>query len=139
MAVDPPHAELVKPPKRRRFRRVSDTVTVADEVAERLAQRFAALGDPNRVKIIEHLRQTGEQSVQDVARALDLPHPNVSRHLNVMFTASVVVRRKEGNRSIYSLDAPALLELLDRLHAEIEEEAMRLAASVPLASLPGQP
>jgi DNA-binding transcriptional ArsR family regulator len=139
MAIDQLHTEPVSARPPRRFSRPRAKPAVGDELAEIVAQRFAALGDPSRVKIVEHLRLAGEQSVKDVAGALGLPHPNISRHLNVLFAASVVTRRKAGNRATYSLDSPGVMDLLDRMHAEIEEEARRIAAAAPLAALPDYP
>lgn len=138
MAIDQFNNEVAIP-RRRRFDRRTRPLTPADELAELVAQRFAALGDPNRVKIVEHLRLAGEQAVGQVAKALGVPHANVSRHLNVLFAASIVTRRKDGNRTIYRLDAPAIVDLLDRMHSDIEEEARRIAEAAPLAALPDYP
>jgi DNA-binding transcriptional ArsR family regulator len=63
---------------------------------------FDALGDPNRRAIIELLR-TGDQSVQELADALPISRPAVSRHLRLLKQAGLVADRAEGTRRLYRL------------------------------------
>jgi DNA-binding transcriptional ArsR family regulator len=63
---------------------------------------FEALGDPNRRAIVELLR-TGEGSVQELADALPISRPAVSRHLRLLKEAGLVTDRAEGTRRLYRL------------------------------------
>ena len=63
---------------------------------------FGALGDPNRRAIVELLR-TGDRSVQDLADALPISRPAVSRHLRLLKDAGLVADRAEGTRRLYRL------------------------------------
>jgi DNA-binding transcriptional ArsR family regulator len=63
---------------------------------------FEALGDPNRRAIVELLSR-GESSVQELADALPISRPAVSRHLRLLKEAGLVVEEPMGTRRIYRL------------------------------------
>ena len=63
---------------------------------------FDALGDGNRRSILELLR-SGDRSVQQLADALPISRPAVSRHLRLLKDAGLVVDRAEGTRRLYRL------------------------------------
>ena len=61
-----------------------------------LADRFQALADPTRLRIVALLRLM-ELSVGELAQVLGQSQPRVSRHLKILADASVLERRKEGS------------------------------------------
>jgi DNA-binding transcriptional ArsR family regulator len=63
---------------------------------------FEALGDPNRRAIVELLSTEG-RSVQELADALPISRPAVSRHLRLLKEAGLVVEEPMGTRRIYQL------------------------------------
>jgi len=63
---------------------------------------FEALGDPNRRAIVE-LLGAGERSVGELAEALPISRPAVSRHLRLLKEAGLVVEEAQGTRRIYRL------------------------------------
>jgi DNA-binding transcriptional ArsR family regulator len=63
---------------------------------------FEALGDPNRRAIVEILGQGG-RSVREIADALPISRPAVSRHLRLLKEAGLVVEEPQGTRNIYRL------------------------------------
>jgi DNA-binding transcriptional ArsR family regulator len=63
---------------------------------------FGALGDPNRRAIVE-LLGSGGRSVQELADALPISRPAVSRHLRLLKEAGLVVEEPRGTRRIYRL------------------------------------
>jgi DNA-binding transcriptional ArsR family regulator len=63
---------------------------------------FEALGDPNRRTILELLGD-GDRSVQELADALPISRPAVSRHLRLLKEAGLVTDRAEGTRRLYRL------------------------------------
>jgi DNA-binding transcriptional ArsR family regulator len=68
---------------------------------------FEALGDPNRRAIVELLgsaaAEGGGRSVQELADALPISRPAVSRHLRLLKQAGLVVEEPRGTRRIYRL------------------------------------
>jgi DNA-binding transcriptional ArsR family regulator len=63
---------------------------------------FDALGDPNRRQILRLLGQ-GDRSVGELAGAMPISRPAVSRHLRLLKQAGLVTEQSEGTRRIYQL------------------------------------
>jgi len=63
---------------------------------------FDALGDPNRRAIVE-LLGARERSVRELADALPISRPAVSRHLRLLKNAGLVVEEARGTKRIYRL------------------------------------
>jgi ArsR family transcriptional regulator len=61
-----------------------------------LSDRFQALADPTRLRILALLRLM-ELSVGELAQVLGQSQPRVSRHLKILADAGVLERRKEGS------------------------------------------
>ena len=61
-----------------------------------LADRFQALADPTRLRVVALLRLM-ELSVGELAQVLGQSQPRVSRHLKILADAGVLERRKEGS------------------------------------------
>jgi DNA-binding transcriptional ArsR family regulator len=63
---------------------------------------FEALADPNRRAIVE-LLGSRDHSVQELADALPISRPAVSRHLRLLKSAGLVVEQPRGTRRVYRL------------------------------------
>ena len=96
---------------------------------EPVGDPFDALGDPNRRAIVELLRSEG-RSVQEIADALPISRPAVSRHLRLLKEAGLVVEEPRGTRRIYRLHDEGVAEVrryLERVWGEAAAR-FRLAA-----------
>lgn len=69
---------------------------------DRLADRFKALAEPNRLTILSILH-AGERSVGDLVRQTGLGQANVSKHLDVLRRYGFVDRRRDGLNAFYRL------------------------------------
>lgn len=76
------------------------------------ADFFKALAHPLRIKILEVLAD-GEKSVNEIQNAIGSEGSAVSQQLMVLRSKNIVTGKKEGNRVIYSLRDPLIIELLD--------------------------
>jgi DNA-binding transcriptional ArsR family regulator len=85
---------------------------------------FDALGDPNRRAIVEHLR-AGDRSVQELADALPISRPAVSRHLRLLKDAGLVTDRAEGTRRLYRLHDDGIEAVRQYLEAVWGDAAVR--------------
>jgi len=63
---------------------------------------LSALSEPNRLRIVELLRE-GPLSVGEIADRLGLNHPQASKHLRVLSDAGIVEVHAIANRRIYKL------------------------------------
>jgi DNA-binding transcriptional ArsR family regulator len=86
-------------------------------LAEIIARRFAVLGDPTRIRILDALHEREEAAVGELAAAVGGSHANVSKHLQVMLGERMVARRREGTRVLYRISDPSLIALCEQVCA----------------------
>ena len=75
------------------------------------AEFFKALAHPLRIKILEVLA-TGDFGVNEIQNAIGSEGSTVSQQLMVLRNKNIVVGTKNGNRVIYSLRDPLIIDLL---------------------------
>ncbi len=75
------------------------------------AEFFKALAHPLRIKILEVLSE-GEMGVNEIQTTIGSEGSAVSQQLMVLRSKNIVVGQKNGNRVIYSLRDPLIIELL---------------------------
>jgi DNA-binding transcriptional ArsR family regulator len=75
------------------------------------AEFFKALAHPLRIRILEMLLE-GEQSVQELQRALGIEQPVVSQQLAILRAKNIVEPRRQGTAIRYAVRDRALGELL---------------------------
>ncbi len=68
---------------------------------------FEALGDPHRRAILRLLSEC-DKPVQEIAAALPISRPAVSRHLRLLKEAGLVAEQPQGTRRIYHLQEEGL-------------------------------
>lgn len=102
------------------------------EVLELVANRFKALAEPARLRILNALRD-GERTVSELMEETGLGQANASKHLQLLHTLGFVDRRKEGLYVYYSLANEEVFHLCDimcgRLAAEAEIRSRMLQGS----------
>ena len=70
---------------------------------------FKAFSDPSRLKIIK-LLSGKEMTVNEVARAMGLSQPTISRQLAILREADIVIYRRDGQQVHYSLNKNKIQE-----------------------------
>jgi DNA-binding transcriptional ArsR family regulator len=90
-----------------------------------VAERFRALGEPARLRILDALRR-GELTVGDLGERTGLHQANLSKHLQVLHALGFVTRRKDGSFVRYRLANADVFRLCDIMCG-------RLAATTPVA------
>ena len=82
-------------------------------VATELANVLRQISHPDRIRIIFKL-QAGEQTVNELAAALEIPPTRVSQHLGVLRAVALVETENRGQQRVYRLPQPELaLWLID--------------------------
>ena len=96
---------------------------------------FNAIAEPRRRHILE-LIGGDERSVTEIAKALELAQPSVTKHLQVLRDVGLVRVRRDGRRTMYRINAETLRTIhewsgmfarhwrgqLQRIKAHAEEE-----------------
>ena len=85
---------------------------------------FEALGDPNRREILRLLRD-GDKPVAQIAAAMPISRPAVSRHLRLLKDAGMVAEHADGTRRIYHLEEQGMRAVRDYLEGIWGEAAAR--------------
>jgi DNA-binding transcriptional ArsR family regulator len=96
---------------------------------------FAVLADPTRRRLLEALA-SGERSVNDLVRRVEIEQPGVSRHLRILQEAGFVAARPEGQRRWYSLRTEAFEGLVDWMRRVAQDQAGRLERLAALVEEP---
>ena len=99
-------------------------------------EAFGSLGDPQRRAIVELLR-SGERSVREIAEALPISRPAVSRHLRLLKDAGLVAEEPRGTRRIYRLHDEGVAAVQAYLTQVWGDAATRF--TLPARSAPARP
>lgn len=91
---------------------------------KRSGDPFEALGDEHRREILR-LLSAGDKPVQQIAAALPISRPAVSRHLRLLKEAGLVAERAQGTRRIYHLQEGGLNAVQEYLEGVWGEAAAR--------------
>jgi|SRR5579864_2772320 len=95
-----------------------------DEIYRLHAEICRALADPNRLLLLEELRQ-GERSVGQLAAALGLAQAKTSQHLAVLREKGLVTTRRQATTVFYSLSDPMVLQAIDLLRGVLARHLER--------------
>lgn len=103
-----------------------------------IMDKFAALADPTRRKILELLAEQGQLPASSIYQHFDSSPPAVSQHLKILRQAELVQVTKQAQKRIYEVNVQSLKEFeawanrtiqlwsnrfdrLDKLLQELEE------------------
>ena len=73
---------------------------------------FNAIAEPRRRHILEFIAAE-ERSVNEIADALEIGQPSVSKHLQVLREVGLVTVRRDGRRTMYRTNAETLRTIHD--------------------------
>jgi DNA-binding transcriptional ArsR family regulator len=73
--------------------------------------KFSALSDPTRRKIIEMLANQGPLSAADICSHFKVSPPAISQHLKILREANLVEVEKRAQQRIYQINPEAMIEL----------------------------
>ncbi len=95
----------------------------------RVAERFRAMGDENRIRILSLLTQ-GPANVTALTRELKVNQASVSKHLGILRQAGLVDYERHGAQSIYRITDSSVENLCKLVcdgvmtHAQLQHDAL---------------
>ncbi|HEV2398886.1 MAG TPA: metalloregulator ArsR/SmtB family transcription factor [Candidatus Sulfotelmatobacter sp.] len=98
---------------------------INDKIIELVARRFQVLGEPCRLRILNAL-QSGAMTVSQIVEHLDGNQPNISKHLQILFDAGLVGRKRSGNSIFYSIADPVVFRLCELVCRSTARQAASL-------------
>ena len=85
---------------------------MAIDMPDRLSLAFAALADPTRRAILARLA-SGDADVSELMKPFVLSQPTISKHLNVLERAGLVMCKRDAQRRPRTLVAAPLKDVAD--------------------------
>lgn len=94
---------------------------------------FAALGDPTRLRLVARLAEGEPLSISQLTEGEKVTRQAITKHLEVLAEAGLVIDRRRGRERLYELDAAPLDEaraFLDQVSEHWDKAIARLRAFV---------
>lgn len=92
-----------------------------EQVFESVARYFSLLSEPARLRILHSICQE-EKTVSAIVEETDLAQSNVSRHLNMMYQAGALRRRRDGSQVFYSVTDSTLTDVCRAVCVRVSTE-----------------
>jgi DNA-binding transcriptional ArsR family regulator len=75
---------------------------------------FKALGDSDRRRILDRLRIRGGQTLIELCEGIEMTRQGVTRHIDLLEKADLVVTRREGREKLHYLNPVPIHEIAER-------------------------
>jgi DNA-binding transcriptional ArsR family regulator len=98
-----------------------------EPLVDLIARRFRVLGDPNRIRLLDLLREH-DATVTELHEALGASQQNVSKHLGVLLQAGIVTRTKEGTSARYAIADDGVFALCEHVCGGLRRQLAELDA-----------
>lgn len=85
-------------------------VSIEEQVFSSVAELFAVLSTPIRLKIISAVCN-GEKNVSELLAQINTTQPNMSQHLGMLYRSGVLAKRREGTQMYYRLQSERVATL----------------------------
>ncbi len=90
----------------------------SDQTFESAADLFRVMSAPMRLKIINCLCE-GEQNVSYLLTQVNTTQPNMSQHLNTLYQAGIVAKRRDGVQIFYRILDKRIVSICEAVCHEI--------------------
>ena len=101
--------------------------SLSEEALLLVAGRFAVLGEPMRLRLIQNLFD-GEKNVSQQVEATHGTQAHVSRHLQSLTAAQILSRRKVGLQVFYRISDPSIPQLCNLVCGAMDKQVTRQAS-----------
>jgi len=107
---------------KRSIQKIQVGTTEPDEVFELAAEVFRVMSAPMRLKIISSLCRA-EKNVSELLSEIETTQPNMSQHLNTLYQAGVLGKRREGVQIFYRIIDERVAKLCRTVCTQIAMES----------------
>ncbi|MDI1245204.1 MAG: metalloregulator ArsR/SmtB family transcription factor [Rhodoferax sp.] len=97
-------------------------VVKTDQTYEAAADLFRVMSAPMRLKIINCLCD-GEKNVSYLLTQVDTTQPNMSQHLNTLYQAGILGKRREGVQIFYRIIDQRIVSICEAVCHEIDRKS----------------
>ena len=96
-------------------------IAESDEVFEKAAEMFRVMSAPMRLRIVSALCN-GEKNVGELIAEVNTTQPNMSQHLNTLYQAGVLGKRREGVQIYYRIINERVVTLCRAVCVQVASE-----------------
>lgn len=100
---------------------MSDDKACADEMIEEISRKLKVCGHPVRLKLLCLIHHQGEPCVTNLWTCLGESQPVISQHLAVLKENRIVDSTVQGNKRIYTIVDPFILNLVSKIVTKKED------------------
>jgi DNA-binding transcriptional ArsR family regulator len=108
-------------PKRHSAQLPSPADPITDQTFELAAELFSVLSAPIRLRIIKSVCDS-EKNVSDILKEVNTTQPNMSQHLNTLYKAGILGKRREGVQMYYRVIDPRVTELCHAVCSRVTQD-----------------
>jgi len=90
------------------------------DTVELIAQRFRAMGEPMRLRLLMSL-QDGERTVTELVERHETSQANISKHLQVLTGVGLLKRRKQGLNVFYAIADPSIFNMCEMVCGSLKK------------------
>jgi ArsR family transcriptional regulator len=94
---------------------------MTDQTFELAAELFSVLSAPIRLRIIKSVCDS-EKNVTDILKEVNTTQPNMSQHLNTLYKAGILGKRRDGVQMYYRVIDPRVTELCHSVCSRVGTE-----------------
>ena len=87
---------------------------------ELIAQRFRAMGEPMRLRLLMSL-QDCERTVTELVARHETSQANISKHLQVLTGVGLLKRRKQGLNVFYAIADPSIFNMCEMVCGSLKK------------------
>ncbi len=91
---------------------------------------FKALADASRRTLLDKLHARNGQTLTELCEGLDMSRQAVTKHLDVLAAANLVVTQKSGRDKLHYLNPVPIHEIADRWISKYERSRLRALADL---------
>src|SRR3990172_3013415 len=73
--------------------------------------KFSALGDPNRRRIVELLAKHGPMTATEICEQFSVSPSAISQHLKILREANLILMNKKAQQRIYEINPQEMREM----------------------------
>lgn len=94
----------------------------SDQVFTMAAELFRVLSAPMRLKVIKSLCDS-EKNVSELLAEINTTQPNMSQHLNTLYTSGILQKRRDGVQIYYRIEDERVANLCKIVCAQVSQSA----------------